>query len=292
MGTHPYAKHYVFGAALALGGVAAGFFASGMKTAAPLLVVVTGASLVLCSRLYENWVRELEKRIAVLEAMRRSADNQRKGMAELYMAFAAMLAENEDRRLPAGHRQFKRIQRFAVDTALDMGLDEDTVEALRTAALLHDIGRVCVPAHIWTKTEPLDEDEWRLVRNHVNHAETMLSGVPFPWPVAPIIRAHHERWDGQGYPMKLRGEQIPMGARILAVADAYEALHSERPHRPARDWKQALDILWADAGKRFDPDVVKAFGRVIAKGQYTDLDVHPSRAGVARLPRQPAPKPA
>ena len=116
-------------------------------------------------------------------------------------------------------------------------------QAVEIAALLHDIGKLAVPEHILSKPGPLTPDERKKMQMHAQIGAEIVSAVPFPCPVAPLIRSHHERWDGTGYPSGLRGEQIPIGARILSVVDCFDALTSERPYRPALSPDEAIRML-------------------------------------------------
>ena len=128
---------------------------------------------------------------------------------------------------------------------------------LQTATLLHDIGNLAVPEHIFSKPGPLTFEEFQKVKTHPLVGAEILKDVPFPYPVAALIAAHHEHWDGKGYPQGLKGEQIPLGARVLAVVDSYAALTSHRPHRPARPYHEALATLRQTAGSILDPTLVE-----------------------------------
>jgi diguanylate cyclase (GGDEF)-like protein/putative nucleotidyltransferase with HDIG domain len=139
-----------------------------------------------------------------------------------------------------------------------MAMRGDEVEALRTAALLHDIGKVGVPDEILHKPGPLDDKEWEIMRQHPVIGERILRAIPGMGAIARIVRHEHERWDGGGYPDQLRGEAIPLGARIILACDAYHAMVSDRPYRQAMSHKDAMAELHANAGTQFDPQVVEA----------------------------------
>jgi GGDEF domain-containing protein len=139
-----------------------------------------------------------------------------------------------------------------------LGLEAAELEALRAASLLHDIGKIAVPEHILTKPGRLTALEVEKVRVHPRIGADILGAVPFPYPLAPVVRHHHERWDGTGYPDRLREHAIPLGARILAVVDCYDALTSDRPYRKALLKEEALAFLGQEAGRMFDPAVVAA----------------------------------
>jgi HD-GYP domain-containing protein (c-di-GMP phosphodiesterase class II) len=130
-------------------------------------------------------------------------------------------------------------------------------------ALLHDIGKLAVPEHILNKPGPLTPEEFQKVRIHPQVGAEIIAGVPFPYPVVPLILSHHERWDGRGYPAGLKQDEIPLGARILCVADYFDALTSDRPYHKSIGNEAALAILQQDAGKALDPTVVATFARLM-----------------------------
>src|SRR5438477_9433592 len=132
------------------------------------------------------------------------------------------------------------------------------MEALRAAALLHDIGKLAVPEHIISKPGKLTPEEFEKMKIHPVVGAEILKRVEFPYPVVPIVRAHHEKWDGTGYPSGLRGEEIPIGARILAAVDCLDALASDRQYRRALPLEDAMKVVRSESGKAFDPRVVDA----------------------------------
>jgi len=156
----------------------------------------------------------------------------------------------------AGHQ--KRVASIATAIARKMGLDNDAVQALYMAAMVHDIGKVAVPSEILTKPSELTDLEMQMVQGHVESGYQILKDIPFPWPIAEMVRQHHERLDGSGYPRGLKGEEINLQARILAVADTIEAMATHRPYRPARGLSAALDEIRVEAGVRLDARVVDA----------------------------------
>jgi diguanylate cyclase (GGDEF)-like protein len=151
---------------------------------------------------------------------------------------------------------------------------------VKTAALLHDIGNLAVPEHILSKPGPLSYEEFERVKIHPRVGADILKTVPFSYPVIPLVLCHHERWDGRGYPMALRGEVIPLGARVLAVADCYTAMLSSRPYRPARTVAEAIATLRENAGSALDPDLVEKFIEVLPALEARIADA--SAAGVDR----------
>jgi HD-GYP domain-containing protein (c-di-GMP phosphodiesterase class II) len=143
--------------------------------------------------------------------------------------------------------------------ATELGVDSDELDTVLRAAELHDIGKLAIPDDILHKPAALDAGEWELMREHTIIGDRILGAAPAMRPVAEIVRASHERWDGSGYPDGLAGGQIPLGARIVSVCDAFHAMTSPRPYQPTRTPEQALAELRRCAGTQFDPAVVEAF---------------------------------
>jgi len=179
--------------------------------------------------------------------------------SELQLATIEALALAIDARAQSWESQLRRERHLAGALADAMGLPPEQVEGVRTAALLHDVGHLGVPDQILTKRAALTPEELARMRLHVVIGAEIISNVPFPYPVAELVHRHHERWDGNGYPNGLKGEDIPIGARILAVVDLFAALTSNRPHHAARTTDEALAILTAEAGRALDPVVVGRF---------------------------------
>lgn len=165
------------------------------------------------------------------------------------------------------HDHLRRVQHYAVEIGKEMGLDESELNALRAAAMLHDIGKLAVPEHIITKPGKLTPQEFEKMKIHPVVGAEILEQVQFPYPVAPIVRAHHEKWDGSGYPVGLAGEEIPLGARILAAVDCFDALVSDRQYRRALPQQQAMDVVVSESGKSYDPRVVEILAR-----RYLELE--------------------
>jgi diguanylate cyclase (GGDEF)-like protein len=144
-----------------------------------------------------------------------------------------------------------------------LGLSDEEITPLLQAAALHDVGKAAIPDSILNKPGPLDEEEWEFMRRHTLIGERILSAAPALSEAARLVRASHERWDGAGYPDGLAGKHIPLGARIIAVCDAFDAMTSARPYRDVIEAAAALAELRRCAGRQFDPDVVNAFGRAL-----------------------------
>jgi two-component system cell cycle response regulator len=157
------------------------------------------------------------------------------------------------------------VTEIAAAVAADLGLDSEQIDETLRAAELHDIGKLAIPDAILNKPGPLDRTEWEFMRQHPIIGERILAAAPALTPVAKLVRASHERWDGSGYPDGLHGEQIPMGARIVAVCDAYEAMTADRVYQNARTPEQALAELHRNAGSQFDPAVVDAVDRHVRR---------------------------
>lgn len=160
-----------------------------------------------------------------------------------------------------GHTQ--RVAEMTIRLAAALGVPEADLVNVRRGALLHDMGKIGIPDAILHKPGPLTDEEWALMGRHSVHAREMLEGIMFLRPALDIPLAHHEKWDGTGYPQGLRGEQIPLAARIFAVVDVWDALRSDRPYRKAWDEEKARAYIREQAGKHFDPQVVEAFLRLI-----------------------------
>jgi two-component system cell cycle response regulator len=143
--------------------------------------------------------------------------------------------------------------------ARQLAMPEDEVQVLRNAAHLHDIGKVAIPDAIMAKPGPLDEAEWEFMRRHTVIGQRIVTAAPVLAGVGELIRSSHERWDGSGYPDGLAGDQTPLGARIIAICDAYDAMTSDRPYRVALSHEDAMAELRRCAGTQFAPDVVAAF---------------------------------
>lgn len=177
----------------------------------------------------------------------------------------ALAVEAKDNLNTRGH--LRRVQVYALDIGKELGLVGEELEALHAAALLHDIGKLAVPEHILTKPGKLTPEEFAKMKVHPVVGAEIVEQVKFPYPVAPIVHSHHEKWDGSGYPFGLKGEAIPLGARILATVDCLDALCSDREYRRALTMDEAMKQISAEAGISFDPKIV-----AVLKRRYHDLD--------------------
>jgi diguanylate cyclase (GGDEF)-like protein/putative nucleotidyltransferase with HDIG domain len=172
------------------------------------------------------------------------------------------------------HGHCERVADLACAVAARMGVAGPTLFWYRVGALLHDIGKLVIPAAVLNKPGRLSEDEWALVRRHPSAGAEMLADVDFPWDVRPIVENHHECWDGSGYPHGLAGERIPLAARIVCVADVYDVLTSDRSFKQALSHPDALDVMRRDVGRQFDPAVFRAFEEVVAEWTHSTASAH------------------
>jgi putative nucleotidyltransferase with HDIG domain len=181
----------------------------------------------------------------------------------LYRSTVETLAMAIDAKDDVTHSHVRRVQAYATALARELRVsDEPTLKAIEAAALLHDTGKLAVPERILNKPGSLTQAEFEEMKRHVDVGADILSLVEFPFPVVPIVRCHHESWDGSGYPRGIAGDDIPIGARILSVVDCFDALTSDRPYRARLSDQAALDILRERRGRMYDPSVVDAFIRI------------------------------
>jgi len=177
------------------------------------------------------------------------------------------LARSVEEKDKATEGHCHRLERLAILTGERLGLSSQKLINLSYGAYLHDIGKVKVPDEILGKADALTDDEWKEMRKHPALGEEMLAEKEFLAAAGRIVRAHHERYDGTGYPDGLAGEAIPIEARVIAVVDAYDAITSDRPYQPALDRREALRELRLGAGTHFDPVVVRAFASLILENE-------------------------
>jgi diguanylate cyclase (GGDEF)-like protein/putative nucleotidyltransferase with HDIG domain len=188
-------------------------------------------------------------------------------MADLHMRTIEALALAIEAKDQTTHDHLQRVRVYAVEVAKELKVDAEGMEALQAAALLHDIGKLAIPEHIISKPGRLNPEEFEKMKIHPLVGAEILERVRFPYPVVPIVRAHHEKFDGTGYPMGLKGTEIPIGARILAAVDFLDALASDRQYRLALPLNEAMARVVRESGKAFDPDVVRVLER-----KYVELE--------------------
>ena len=211
------------------------------------------------------WIyRSYQTYLSRLDAQKKHAEE----IAALHLRTIEALSLAIEAKDHTTHDHLRRVQVYAVEIAKDLGLDEDMLNAIRAASMLHDIGKLAVPENILSKPGRLTPEEFEKMKIHPIVGSEILDRVEFPYPVVPIVRSHHEKWDGTGYPDGLKREAIPIGARILSAVDCFDALASERPYRRALSPEEALTTLSAEKGRSFDPRVVEVMER-----RYAELEV-------------------
>jgi diguanylate cyclase (GGDEF)-like protein/putative nucleotidyltransferase with HDIG domain len=217
-------------------------------------------------------------------------------IANLHLRTIEALALAIEAKDQTTHAHLQRVRVYAIEVAKELGMKGAELEALHAAALLHDIGKLAVPEHIISKPGRLTPEEFEKMKIHTVVGAEILERVRFPYPVVPIVRAHHEKWDGSGYPFGLRGTEIPMGARILSAVDFLDALASDRQYRRAMPLDEVMQKLSDEAGKSFDPGVVHVLRRCyktlenLAQAQSA-VDDNPAVSQELMITRGPAPTP-
>ncbi len=220
--------------------------------------------------------------VALRHALGRAADqiDHLAKMNRVYVATIEALAQAVDAKDQVTHDHVRRVQEKSLQLAERLGVrDESQLQALKAAGLLHDVGKIGIPEHILNKPGKLTPSEFEIMKRHPAIGADILSVIGFPYPLIPIVRHHHENWDGTGYPDRIAGEAIPIGARILQVVDCYDALTSDRPYRRAMSEQEALTIVGDRSGTMYDPCVVHAL-----------LELHAAEA--PRVTEAPRPAPA
>jgi diguanylate cyclase (GGDEF)-like protein len=252
-------KNLPLAARLYLGSVLAGATALAVAFAPHSLIARSGywivalvaASLFLAYRAYTLFLGRIEDQ-----------QHHVQQMSDLHLATIEALALAIDAKDEIGQRHVRRMQVLAAGLARALGMSETDIQGVKTASLLHDIGKLAVPEHILSKPGPLTQEEFQKIRMHPQVGAEIIGGVPFPYPVAPLILCHHERWDGNGYPAGLAGDRIPLGARILSLVDYFDAVTSDRPYQRRVTVDTALDLLRQESGKALDPKIVETFIRL------------------------------
>jgi len=190
-----------------------------------------------------------------------------KELEDSYLATVRTLAFVVEAKDTHTRSHLDRAHDYAVALAQRVAPELAADQTLRYGFFLHDIGKIGIPERILSKPGPLTDDEWSIMRTHPLLGAQILSPVKFLHPALPIVEAHHEKWDGTGYPRGLRGEDIPLGARIFALVDAFDAMTSDRPYRRSMTFEQALESITKAAGTQFDPEVVRCFEELCADSE-------------------------
>jgi diguanylate cyclase (GGDEF)-like protein/putative nucleotidyltransferase with HDIG domain len=194
----------------------------------------------------------------------------------LYLSTIETLAMAIDAKDQITHGHIRRVQQYAVGLAKHLGIsDRALISAIEAASLLHDMGKLAVPEYILNKPGKLTPAEFDRMKLHASIGADILSAIDFPYPVVPIVRHHHENWDGTGYPHGLKGTAIPIGARILSVVDCFDALTSDRPYRPRMSDSDAIRILLDRRGSMYDPLIVDTFIELHAAGAHSNMTSAP-----------------
>src|SRR5215213_1795545 len=208
-----------------------------------------------------------------------SKTDEVEALSQLHLATAEALATAIDAKDQTTHCHVRRVQIYAAGMGEVFGLSPEEIAALKAGALLHDVGKLAVPPHILNKPGPLTHAEFEKMKIHTVVGAQILSRVDFPYPVVPIVRHHHEQWDGRGYPDRLRGEQIPITARIISVVDCFDSIREDRPFRRGMTFDEATALLLRGAGIHFDPFVVEQFIKNLPR-----FDAEIARLGLQHQP--------
>lgn len=200
-------------------------------------------------------------------------------MSRIHLATVEALATAIDAKDQTTHCHVRRVQVFAAGMGKVFGLTDSEIQALKAGALLHDIGKLAVPDHILNKPGRLTVAEFEKMKVHTTVGADILSRVDFPYPVVPIVRHHHEQWNGLGYPDGLRGDEIPITARILSVVDCFDSVREDRPYRPGKTREEASALLMRGAGVTFDPNVVDEFLKNLSRFESEIATLHLDQHG-------------
>ncbi|MCI0489720.1 MAG: response regulator [Blastocatellia bacterium] len=220
-------------------------------------------ALIAAKRHYEQSLEEtVMARTRELRALNENLNQTLEALYTNYRATLRALAGALEARDVETSGHSDRVVAYCLRLGRELGISHNDLIGLEQGALLHDIGKIGVPDSILLKCGPLTDEEWREMRRHIEHGLSIIDGIDFLSGARPVVGQHHEKYNGSGYPRGLRGEAIHINARIFAVADAYDAITSDRPYRAAQAYVQARDEIVANAGSHFDPKVVKAFLKV------------------------------
>ena len=203
--------------------------------------------------------------VAIQAKLKRAQEVSFAQLRRAYRDSLIVLAAAIEARDPHTRSHVERVSEYALLLGRELGFNDYQLAELEFGAILHDIGKIAVPESILAKTDLLGENEMAEMRRHPDIGASMVKDIPYLLPAIPGIKHHHERYDGKGYPDGLAGEAIPLPARILAVADALDAMTTRRPYRPPRSLEDALVVMRAESGKQFDPKVVAALERIMER---------------------------
>jgi diguanylate cyclase (GGDEF)-like protein/putative nucleotidyltransferase with HDIG domain len=261
-----------------------------------ILVIAPLAYVLLVSfRLQVEKLEQKKKRAETLQRHAEQLQQHAEEVAAIHLRTIQALALAIEAKDDTTHDHLQRVQVYALEVGRELGLTADELRALEAASFLHDIGKIAVPDYIISKPGKLTPEEFEKMKVHPVVGAEILESVGFPYPVVPIVRAHHEKWDGKGYPYGLRGEEIPIGARILSAVDCLDALASHRQYRPALPIERAMEIVLSESGKAYDPKVVEVIHRRFleletkAKSAVKAVDPPPKLSKELKISRGEAP---
>lgn len=219
----------------------------------------------------DDFVRKPYERAELLARIRSALRLRRAlvGMEAAHAVVTSLANAVEAKDAPTEHH-CQRLAHLATRLSMRIGLPEPEIDAIAYGALLHDVGKIGVPEAILTKAGPLDDDEWALMRRHPEIGERICAPLAAFAKFGSVIRHHHERWDGAGYPDQLRGEAIPIGARVVALVDAFDAMTHDRVYRAARSVMDALGEVVREAGRQFDPDLAPIMVEEVNRGPIVE----------------------
>jgi hypothetical protein len=259
-------------------GVVGGMIAIAYLTAGLIGILVFAVPVVLVRKAQLDYIEHTESSVRALREAATTIERQNTSLTDAYALLRdrttetmESLAAAVDARdsYTAGHS--RRVQEIAAAIGRQLDLDGESLESVSFAALFHDVGKLAVPESVLLKPGPLDDSEWEAVRRHPEEGERIIGHLGFLAHATTAIRHHHERFDGRGYPDGLAGYDIPLGARILHVADAFDSMVSSRVYRPALPLHEAFAELERGSGSQFCPDCVAALRRAIAAGALADI---------------------
>ncbi len=257
-----------------------GYLTSGVRTDTAIVqrsaFVTVGASL---ATLYLVLVLLVRRGSNAIHSQKTEMESRALEMKDRYDSIVAVLCAALDLRDNVTQGHARRVSEIASIVAWQMGLRKEQLRQIEKAAILHDIGKIGVADAVLAKSGPLNESEWEEMRRHPELGHQILDGIDFLHDAAEVVLSHHERWDGQGYPCHLKGEEIPLGARIFAIVDAYCAMTSHRPYRKAMPHRKAIDEILRNAGSQFDPAVVRALTEAERQGLIEEGQHNGNRRG-------------
>lgn len=213
---------------------------------------------------YEGYIEDINKQVKYENALKETLSKLRKSFGGTIQIITALVEQRDP--YTAGHQ--RSVADLARAIGKQMGISKNTIDGIRMAGSVHDLGKMSIPAEILSHPGKLNKIEMTLVQNHPKTGYNILKDIKFPWPVAKIVLQHHERMDGSGYPQGMKGEDILLEARILAVADVVEAMDSHRPYRPALGIEAALKEIEENKGRLYDPAAVDACVKLFREKNY------------------------